>query len=503
MLEEWPVPASSSERQKTVSARILHSISPHLRVFLGLFILTLPLANPWVRGDGVGYYAYIHALLIRQDLHFETEWRAGNSTFIKGRLDGNGDLTAGQYTRTGYVANHWSIGPSILWAPFLAPVHLVMLGLRRAGAPVDPDGFSKPYTVTMGVVTVLYGFIGLLLCYKLACRHVEERWAFLATLGIWFASSLPVYMYFNPSWSHAHSVFSVALFLWFWDRTRPDRTLGQWIILGLLSGLMLNVYYPNAALLLVPLFESLSRYWRRWRAPERDLGALGRLFTANLVYLLITVTAFLPTLITRYIIYGHPLVFGYEEAWRWKSPMLLAVLFSADHGMLTWTPILIPALLGLFLFWKYDRQFAAYLVAAFLAFYYLISSHTDWDGLASFGNRFFISLTPLFILGLSVFLNEAARRVKSARTVAAAAIPVMCLLVLWNWAFIFQWGTHLVPARGPISWSQMVSNQVTVVPRQVFGKVSFYFGNRGAMMQTIEQEDVKQLESHAHKASEN
>src|ERR1700747_1569247 len=46
-----------------------------------LFLLTVPLSNPWVRGDGVGYYAYIHALLIHRDLSFETEWRAGNTSF--------------------------------------------------------------------------------------------------------------------------------------------------------------------------------------------------------------------------------------------------------------------------------------------------------------------------------------------------------------------------------------------------------------------------------------
>src|SRR5437899_2216319 len=42
-----PVLALSSEQQKTLRGRTLGPISPHLRVFLGLFILTLPLANPW------------------------------------------------------------------------------------------------------------------------------------------------------------------------------------------------------------------------------------------------------------------------------------------------------------------------------------------------------------------------------------------------------------------------------------------------------------------------
>src|SRR5690242_14561336 len=185
-----------------------------------------------------------------------------------GRVDASGRIAAAQYTSNGHIGNHWSVGPSMLWAPFLVPVHLVMLELNKLGVHANPDGFSRPYVVTMAVSTAIYGFIGLLLCYKLASRYVEEQWAFLATIGIWFASSLPVYMYFNPSWSHAHSVFSVALFLWYWDRTRGSRTFLQWILLGLISGLMLDVYFANGVFLILPLIESLVDYGDAWKTQE-------------------------------------------------------------------------------------------------------------------------------------------------------------------------------------------------------------------------------------------
>ena len=257
-----------------------------------------------------------------------------------------------------------------------------MLTLRRLGVDVKPDGISRPYVVTMALATALYGFVGLGLSYRLARVYTEERWAFLATLGIWFASPLPVYMYFNPSWSHAHSVFAVGLFLWYWHRTRGERTLAQWVALGLLSGLMLDVYYPNIAMLLVLLVESLRKYWQAWGAPGRDWTAIRRLFSANLLYCLFTVIAFLPTLITREVIYGHPFEFGYggPDVWHWKSPVLWKVLASSNHGLLTWTPIVIPAVLGLVFLRKRDREMAAYLSIACLAFYYLIASHHNWDG---------------------------------------------------------------------------------------------------------------------------
>ncbi len=99
------------------------------------------------------------------------------------------------------------------------------------------------------------GFLALWFSFQLAKKYVPEKWAFLSTLGIWFASSLPVYMYFNPSWSHAQSAFTAALFLWYWDRTRPERAWTQWVILGLMAGLMMDVYYVNGILLLIRLLQ--------------------------------------------------------------------------------------------------------------------------------------------------------------------------------------------------------------------------------------------------------
>ena len=464
------------------------------KILLLLFLLSLPLVNPWVRGDGVGYYAYVRSLLVEHTLDFENDWRAGNQSFTMGRVRGDGKIYPTQYTRTGQLDNHFAVGPSILWAPFVAPVHLIMSTLQRFGVNVRPDGFSKPYITVMALATALYGFLGLYLSFRLACSYTREHWALLATLGIWFASSLPVYMYFNPSWSHAHSVFMVAVFLWYWRQTRQERTLRQWVVLGLISGLMLDVYYANIALLLVPLLESLKVYWRDWHARERDWQIAGRLFAGNVFYCFATLIAFLPTLITRQIIYGHPLELGYEsvEPAHWLHPELVKTLFSSDHGLFSWTPILILAVVGLVLFRKYDKEFATYLGSSALGFYYIIACHPNWDGLSSFSNRFFISLTPLFVLGLAVSFSDFAGFLKKNRGALVMASSVTGVLIIWNLGFIFQWGMHLVPARGPISWRQMVHNQLVVVPQRVSTDVKAYVENRGALMQQIEREDIRQ-----------
>src|ERR1700723_4638539 len=92
-------------------------------ILLVIFVVSLPLSNPWVRGDGVGYYAFGRSLLIEHDLNFQKDWLAANTSFRMGRTDPSGNVLANQYTSTGHLDNHFSIGPAILWSPFLVTAH--------------------------------------------------------------------------------------------------------------------------------------------------------------------------------------------------------------------------------------------------------------------------------------------------------------------------------------------------------------------------------------------
>ncbi len=467
--------------------------SEHILVFL--FLLSLPLINPWIRGDGVGYYAFARAPLIEHSLDFERDYLNANSGFREHRVDETGHVKTFYRTRTGHLDNHFSVGPAVLWAPFLLLAHAAVLLARAAGSSVTADGFSAPYRITMAFATALYGFLGLLLSFRLTSKYVHKHWALLATLGVWWASSLPVYMYFNPSWSHAHSAFAVALFLWYWHETREDRTPRQWLLLGLITGLMLNVYFANAMLLAVLLVEAIPQYFAAFRAaPGRGLPAR-TLFFRHFTFALIVLLSLFPTFLSRYVIYGNAFETGYIplKDWFWRSPLFLAVLFSSNHGLFAWTPLLLLSAAGLFLFWRSQPRVGTALLAAALAFYFLIAFYPDWAGISSFGNRFFISLTALFILGLAVVLDRIARLFRKPSAAMASGAFVLACFVLWNLAFLFQWGAHLIPARGPISWSEMIHNQFFVVPRQISADLQHYLFCRGDMMQQIEQRDSEQL----------
>lgn len=458
-----------------------------------LFLLSLPLCNPWVHGDGVGYYALARSLLIEHRLDFTKDWLEANPQFRMSHTNAEGRIPPGDYTATGHLANHFSIGPAILWAPFLIVAHAGVLLSDSLGAHIAPDGFSKPYAVTMALATAVYGFIGLWISFRIARHFVAERWAFLATIGIWFGTSLPVYMYFNPSWSHAQSEFTVASFLWYWLKTRNSRTPVQWIVLGLIAGLMLDVYYVTAILLLLPLFESLVHYRQTLSLSQWRTAA--EMLLSNLLFAFAVVIAFLPTLVTKKIIFGSYLNMGYDELWFWNSPALWKAAFSSQHGVFSWTPIVLLAVAGLFLFIRRDRLLPLWFLIVVAVHFYAIGCFENWHGRASFGNRYFLPLTPLFCLGLAVFFDSLANAL-TLRAARITATALTSILVLWNFGMMYQWGTHLIPARGPISWREAVYNQFAVVPGQAIRTLERYFLRRSQLMQHIEDDDIRELKSH-------
>jgi hypothetical protein len=469
-----------------------------LRILLILFLLSLSLLNPWVRGDGVGYYALARAPLIEHAFDFTHDYQLANASFRERRLDENGLPRDIFRTTTGHLDNHFSVGPAILWSPFLLVAHLGVLVARALGSSVPADGFAAPYRLAMAFATCLYGFLGLLLSYRLACRHVSERWALLATISVWWASSLPVYMYFSPSWSHAHSAFVVALFLYYWHVTHVGRTTRQWLVLAIIAGLMLNVYYANAMLLAVPAVEAFSHYRAALRR-DPSSPKLGALFFRHVLFAAVLLVCLLPTFLTRSVIYGSPFASGYIPLrfWLWRSPAFLLVLFSSNHGLLLWTPLLLFSIVGLFLFARRQPLVGVSLLFGALAFYAFISVYPDWAGISSFGNRFFISLTPLFILGLAVLLDASARLFASRRAFQLLAPSILAFFVLWNLGLMFQWGTHLVPARGPVDVREMIANQFTVVPRSALSRLHSYFFRRRDLMRQIEERDQEQLKQSA------
>jgi hypothetical protein len=124
------------------------------------------------------------------------------------------------------------------------------------------------------------------------------------------------------------------------------------------------------------------------------------------------------------------------------------------------------AFLGFFYLYRLNRTVGTICLSVVLAFYGLVSSYPGWSGVFGFGNRYFVSLTPLFVLGLACALAFAERFWRDDRRASLRLVPLILIFVIWNLGLVYQWRTHLMPTRSAVYWDEVVYVQFREVPMQ-------------------------------------
>ena len=205
-----------------------------------------------------------------------------------------------------------------------------------------------------------------------------------------------------------------------------------------------------------------------------------------------TVLAALPQLVIKSILHGSALRTGTLNRYFWDAPRLVDVGFASEHGLFLWTPVLLVALVGLVVLCRREPVAGLGLLAAFACTYYVVACYEAWHGISSFGNRFFICLTPAFVVGAAVALRETERllsRWMPAAGVRAAPVLLVAALFVWNAGLVFQWGTSMVPRQGPVDFAVVARNQATAVPGRIAALAARYLAAPQQTMREQEQKD--------------
>lgn len=447
--------------QPTSRASLLRRVDAGFLILAVVFVLSLPLVTTRIYGsDEIEYFSYLHSLWFDHDLNFLNEYQHfydGNPTKY---AQFKRDLIDKTEPATGLPLNVAPMGSGLMWAPFFAVADGVVHIARLTGSPVKADGYSAPYIWSITYASAIYGFLGLVLIYAV-CRELFTRFAsLLAVITVWLATPAFFYMYITPPMSHANSLFAVSLFVFIWYRTRKRRTLRGWLALGAAGGLMMLVREQDGLFAIIPAVESAWFYVDCLR--NRDWAKARRLLVGNAVLLLTTVVVFSPQLLAYKVLNGH---FGPSKTVSQKllldAPFALPVLFSPQHGLFVWSPILIFAVAGLFFLFRRDKMLAVCLLAAFLTQVYVAGSFKTWSMAGSFGARRFVNSTVIFIIGLAALLSVANKRVPRSALGGLAAV-----FIAWNLGLVVQFGVPLMDRQG-LDLPKVTYNQFVVVPREI------------------------------------
>jgi hypothetical protein len=362
-------------------------------------------------GDGLQYYILLRSPVIDGDFDFANDYAGLGVEPV--------------LSPDGVPSSKMPIGVGLVWAPTFLIAHAVALASHALGGQLVPDGFGPIYHATIASTSYLLAFCALLLIEAALRRRIGPAIALASTLGIWLASPLHFYMTADPSTSHATSMAVSAAFVLYWLRVRERDDRRSWLLLGLVAGVMVIVRPQDGALLLLPIGDRLLR-----RPLARLLPVLHMawgLLLCGLLQFLVWID-----------MYGGSLfriVFHQTNLVR-PEPHFVELLFTARHGLFTWTPILALAACGWLLWLRRDWRMAALTCASFVVAVYVNSLMQDWWGASSFGQRRLLGFSVLFAFGLAEVFALIARR---------PLLPIFAFvaaLSLWNtnleWIFNSQ-----------------------------------------------------------------
>jgi len=398
-----------------------------------IFIATVVLAfAPTIKGDGIGYYVYLHSITMDGDVNFGNDYQNWPAREARG-------YTA-HTTATGYYVNYFSIGPALLWSPLYGAAHVIMVSGRAFGLPWLADGYAEPYFTLTTFGSAVAGLVLMFGGYQICRRWVSPPIALLAVSTTFLGSNLLYYTMREGGFAHGLSAATTTLYLLAWLRLEECPSIRRWAALGIAAGFMMLTYWLSAIVLVLPVCTGARLLVAALRYPSAQRrAALARLLGGSSIALLITALLFSPQMIAWKQIFG--VYFTIPQGAGFVTPRSFEgaqMLFAPLHGLLPWTPALFFGAFSLVLLWWQDRYRAAALLLALLAYFAYNAWLPDWHGSGAFGLRRLTLLGPWCMLGLAL-LYDRLRRWRPLLPIVPAALMVgwaTCVMIRYDLALI-------------------------------------------------------------------
>ena len=371
-------------------------LSEFLVVFAAVLIINNYLGNQDVviKADGKGYYDYLPATFIYQDLNFHF-----TDTLVTEYYDHKSYSSGYLKSINGHQVDKYFPGVAILWIPFFAGAHWYALN-----SEYPADGYSRPYQKSIFYAAIFYLWLGLLFLRKVLQR-LRVQWYVILGVQLLFTLATPImnYVQYDSSFTHVYSFALINGVVYLGFRFLDSRKWIDAIGLGVLIGLIIIVRPVNlmAILLLLLYFDSWNEFKKKW--VELFSDEVKKLGVFCVVFL--SVVSIVPVIWS--VQTGQWFIWGYEnEGFNFLKPAFIDFLFSYRKGAFVHTPLLFVVLLsGIYLYRK--KAFKLGVFAGLIGLItYVLSSWWAWYYGASYGSRPMIDYYILFALAIALFIKE-------------------------------------------------------------------------------------------------
>ena len=381
--------------------------------------------EPLIMTDGQGYYAYLPATFIYQDLQFSFVDSINEAYYPEGKR-----AKFILETPTGNV-NKYFAGTAVLQTPFF------LAGCALAAVLGEPiDGYSWPFQGMVGLAALTYMVLGLLLLgwFLLGLGYNSKAVGITLILTL-FGTNLLFYSVYEPSMSHAFSFFTVSALLFFVQKAYKSGTNASFIWAALFLGLTTLIRPTNGIIVLaVPVVTAGFGGTKQ---------LLERFFSNKLVAILSVLvgTAIVFIQPFSYLVQtGSPMVWSYGgEGFDFRNPELYNVLFSYRKGLFVYCPVLLLSLVGLLVGIFKEKSRFLWLFFLLCIVVWIISSWWMWYYGGSYGHRAFIEYYPFFAIAIAALFNFGIGPVKATwlMILGLAFIPIQLIQT-------YQYNKHII-----------------------------------------------------------
>ncbi|MDX2359478.1 MAG: hypothetical protein QNK23_01640 [Crocinitomicaceae bacterium] len=344
--------------------------------------------NKVIHGDVLGYYAYLPALFIHDDLKFddleEYDSHLGRLVWVTEQDDGT-------------VFIKYTSGMAIMYSPFFLTAHYLAepLGYKA-------NGFDPPYKVALVWSSFFYMIIGLIFLSKFLLLHFKDSVVAIVLLTIYFGTNAFHYYTGDMSYSHGYSFALVATFLYAASRWLSHQRIKWAVLAGISAGLFVLIRPVDIFFLLFIPLAGVASF--------SDLRARFHLFWQRKGQVIIMIASFVLMIVPQLMYYkyisGSYLFYSYsEEGFFFSNPKIHDILFSYRNGWLVYTPVMVLSLFGFLFLWKKKAKLGAFVFITFLLYLYVIASWWCW-WYVGFGNRAFVNIYPILSIPLAYFIQH-------------------------------------------------------------------------------------------------
>jgi len=381
-----------------------------------------------ILSDGAGYYAYLPAYFIYDDLQFEFT-RPNN----KKRPDSESarDYFFMNRTAEGKPINKYFVGTAVAQLAFFTGALWVA---NLFDYPVD--GYSFPFQCSVAIAAIFWVLLGLVrLRQLLKNMGFRDHHVALTLLLLFLGTNLYHYTLNEPAMSHVYSFAFISMFLYRAQRALNTKTNKDFIIAALLLGMIVLIRPVNALIVLfIPALVETS---------SGLIFSILHFLKKPKVLATAVIMGCLPLLLQSYM--WHLMVDawitdGYVgETFDFKNPHLIDFLVSWRKGWWIYTPVMLVALIGFI-----SSRFKLRTVTAITfigTLVYVASSWGSWTYGGSFGSRPLVDHYGAIAIGLAGMVRFTTRW----KLVFVPTAIILAFLVFLNLVQTYQFHVGILP----------------------------------------------------------